>query len=229
MAADALLSGKATYMSFMAPTFQEMVDVLLIVEGVRLPAHKAILAANSKVLAEAFTSQAPAASTAGLPELPLPEDSLEDTTRALTYLYRHCVFSTEAQSIKSQEDGKAIIRFSHKYAMQGMLDASETYLISKIQAYETTPKAVASWTALAEKYGLSKLLANCEHFFIHNTDLKLWKDMALVVDGISPASLLRNLRGLQLTRSHVQGRVQHTGVVSYNPTVSTLVAWQQGK
>lgn len=220
-------------MSFMAPSFQEMADVLLIVEGVRLPAHKAILAANSKVLAEALTSQAPAASTAGMPELPLPGDSLEDTTRALTYLYGHCVFSTEAQSIKSQEDVKAIIRFSHKYAMQGMLDASEIYLINTIETYEChcecTPKSVASWTALAEKNSLRKLLVHCEHFFIHHSDLDLWTDMALVADGISPASLLRILRGLQLTRLHTAGRVRHTGVPKEIPTISMLVAWQQGR
>lgn len=39
----------ATYLKFLDPSFQEMIDVLLVVEGVRLPAHKAILAANSTV------------------------------------------------------------------------------------------------------------------------------------------------------------------------------------
>ena len=82
-----LLSTSAIYMSSLPASFQEMADVLLVVEG-DLPAHKAVLAANSTVLADLLTSLATAASRlkAGLPEIPMLGESLQDATTALTNL-----------------------------------------------------------------------------------------------------------------------------------------------
>ena len=108
-----LLSRNASYMSSLPASFQEMADVLLVVEGVDLPAHKAILAANSAVLADLFVSLATAASRlkAGLPEIPMLGESLQNVTTALTYLYRNCVFSSDARPINSSEDATALIKF----------------------------------------------------------------------------------------------------------------------
>lgn len=150
---SASVGSNATYMSFLPVTLQQMADVKLVVEGVELPAHKTILAANSKVFAELFTSQAAGSSQS---EVPLADESLQDTTIALTYLYRNCVPSTDAQSVDSLE-ARALIRFGHKYGMQGMLDAVESVLISYLQQdfgkLIDDNADIATWTATAEKYG----------------------------------------------------------------------------
>ena len=52
------MSNDATYMSCLPASFQEMANVVLIVELVDLPAHKAILTVNSTVLADLLTTQA---------------------------------------------------------------------------------------------------------------------------------------------------------------------------
>lgn len=231
---DRWSSSDATYLKFLDPSFAEMIDVLLVVEGVRLPAHSAILAANSKSFAEAFAKQAPAASTADIPDLPLPGDSLADTTKALTYLYRHCVFSNEAETIKSPEAARPIIKFSHKYGMQGMLDACETYFMSKVlkipatDRYEGGVQAVVAWIALAEEFGLSNLLAQCELFLIQDQDVFLWSDKALLSDSLSRASLLRMLRGLQSSRGRLHAHSSITGPSrAYDPKLSELLEWQK--
>lgn len=178
-------------------------------------------------------SQAPAASTAGIPDLPLPGDSLAETITALTYLYRHCVFSTETPKIKSPEAAKPIIKFSHKYAMQGMLDACETYFMSKVlkvpatERYEGGVQAVVAWIALAEEFGLSNLLAHCELLLIQDQDVFLWNDKALLSETISRARLLRMLRGLQSSRERLHAHPSIIGPsTAYDPKLSELLGWQ---
>ena len=213
---------------------------MLVVESVELPAHKAILAANSKVFADLFASQAPSASSKQ--EVPLIGESIQDTIVALSFLYRNCVFSTSVQSIASPEDARPLIKFAHKYGMQGMLDAIETYLIDQVQ--QTDPEngnyilmksneAVVSWTALAENCGLTKLLAHCEKFMIVDRDLCLWHDKALVADIVSRASLLRMLRALQaskdLMEAHIIQLTSRCKVMKrdYDVDIETLLRWQK--
>ena len=227
-----LLSQNAIYMSSLPASFQEMTDVVLVVEDVALPAHKAILAANSKVFADLLASQEPAASTQQ--KVPLVGESLQDAIKALTFLYSNCVFSTNVQSINSPEDAKPLIKFGHKYGMQGMLDAIETHLISQVQEGDgengmyvmmKSNEAVVSWTALAEGFGLSRLLAHCERFMVMDHDTSLWHDKALVADGVSRASLLRILRALQYSRSRMQANLSHKR--DYDVDISTLMQWQK--
>lgn len=214
-----------------------MADVKLVVEGVELPAHKTILAANSKVFADLFTSQASAApSNSGVPQVPLVPlvgESLQDATTALTYLYRNCVPSTHAQSVASRE-ARALIRFGHKYGMQGMLDAIESVLISYFQqdCWELIDDNadVATWTATAEKYGLRRLLAHCEDFMIKDDDESLWHDKALVGDDVSRASLLRVLRGLQHSRLKMkQGSKNCRPAEEFDADIPTLLEWQKSE
>lgn len=229
------VSKNATHMIGLPASFQEMADVVLVVEGSELPAHKAILAANSKVFADLFASQAPSASSKQ--EVPLIGENLQDTITALTFLYNNCVFSTSTQSINSPEDARPLLKFGHKYGMQGMLDAIETYLIAQVQKVEPdgryvlmkSNEAVASWTALAEKSGLSKLLAHCENFMIKDDDSNLWHDKALVVDGVSRASLLRILRGLQWSRAKMEAHIKTKLVPGrdYDAGVARLLQWQK--
>ena len=230
-----LVSRNAIHMISLHASFQEMADVVLVVEGSELPAHKAILAANSKVFADLFAIHAPSVSSKQ--EVPLIGESLQDTITALTFPYRNCVFSSSAQSINSPEDARPLLKFGHKYGMQGMLDAIETYLIAQVQeagpdghyALMKSNEAVASWTALAEKCGLSKLLAHCEKFMIKDHDSDLWHDKALVADGVSRASLLRILRGLQWSRTRMQEYIQHNARVKpdYDIGIARLLEWQK--
>ena len=230
-------------MSFLPESFQMLADVLLVVQNVGLPAHKAILAANSTVFAELFSSQESAGSSTeesgpqALPQVPLVGDNVHDAKVTLTYLYKSCIFSTEATPINSPEDAKALIKVAHKYGMQSMLDASEAYLIPQVRATKengncllmTSNQALVSWTALAEECGLSKLLAHCEDFMIRDRDDSLWHDKALMDDKVSRNSLLRILRALQTSKTQAD-RLMQFGNRNLSPVptdISTLLRWQK--
>lgn len=221
----------ASYMSSLPVSFQEMADVNPVVEGVDWPAHKQILAANSKVFAELFTSQAASSKS----QVPLADETLQDATIALTYLYRNCVFSTSALSVDCAQDAKALIRFGHKYGMQGMLDAMKSNVVTQIR--QTHPetgeyvlmksnKDVASWTAIAEKCGLRELLAHCEDFMMKDGDEELWHDKALVGEEVSRASLLRILRGLQWSRVKL-GQSNPRPAAEIDVGIPMLLEWQK--
>ena len=90
-------------MSCLPESFQMMADVLLVVNSVSLPAHKALLAANSTVFAELFTRQAPTTSNtkAGepetLPQVPLTGETYEKSTSQLP-IYTRTVTSALRQN-----------------------------------------------------------------------------------------------------------------------------------
>lgn len=236
-------SSLPTYMSCLPESFQMMADVLLIVKDVGLPAHKAILAANSTVFAELFSSPESAGSSTkengpqALPQVPLVGENIHDVKITLTYLYKSCVFSTDATPVNSPEDAKALIKVAHKFGMQSMLDASEAYLIPQVRAVDedskfilmTNNEALVSWTALAEECGLSKLLAHCEDFMIRDDDESLWHDKALLDDRVSRNSLLRILRALQKSKAQA-GRLGRIGCrvsSDIQPEISALMLWQK--
>ena len=113
-----------------------------------------------------------------------------------------------------------------------MLDASEEYLIPKVWTLDNerypmmnNNQAVVSWTALAEKHGLSKLLAHCEDFMIRDFDDTLWHDEVLVADGVSRASLLRVLRALQHNNREMEINAKHHR--DYHVEIPTLLEWQE--
>lgn len=217
-----------------------MADVQLLVEGWSLPAHKAVLACNSQVLAELLICACDQATgTSELKsEVPLPGESLSDVNLFLTYLYSNFTYKSEMKPIQSISDAKTLARFAHKYDMRQMLDACDRYLISKVSGNVDmiTRQQLVSISVLAEQCGLRTLLAHCECLLVQTDDVNLWQCEAVISGQISQGSLLRMLRALQqcvrTQRTQMQFSYCEEKVLSESrrpngfPTVPDMLKWQ---
>jgi len=235
------------YMHGFPEQFAKLTDVTLVSEGVELPVHQAILAANSPFFGDIFLS-ASESNDACLGEkmrCPLPGDKLEDVLTVLRYCYQSCtLFSSSKLCLESAKDACSLARFAHKYDMQALLRACETFLTESARAVETSRESlditsVVEWTSLAEECGMTELLAHCELIMARTWDTSLWQDSHLTEsDSISRACLLRILRAAQHHMVASEQRMQQMVVNRYNsfhtgasPTchagVNDLIKWQQ--
>ncbi len=202
------------HMQGVSDTFAGMADAVLLLENTELPVHKNILAANSKVFAEAFTAASCAADQthpSGKVPVRLYGDSLSEISTVLTYLYKGCLFGG-TPDIDCLEDIKVLVKVAHKYSMLSVLSVCETQLIAKLKEMKNDDEwvlfydneAVVSWTEFAGKFSLDTFLAHCEAFMIKDNDATLWFDPAMKADRISRGCLLRVLYGQQVYRRNVR-------------------------
>ncbi len=209
-------SPRADYMDGLPAAVADMSDGILVVDGAKLPVHKAILAANSAVFAELFAdSEHDSNSTTVVFHA---GDRMWDVYTALKCLYRGCTpCASSSPEIKSKDDAKALALFAHKYAITTLLNACEQYLVELAQGdmsddcpedlcLFTSCDAVASWTELAEMCNLDTLLAHCELSMIKDEDMDLWCDPAMTSGKISQGSLVRMLRASQLFIHRSKGK-----------------------
>lgn len=237
------------YLDGLPEQFARLADATLVAQGVELPVHQAILAANSPFFGDIFlsASQACEENNPSRVRCPLPGDKLSDVLTVLRYCYQSCtLFSSSRPSIESAEDACSLARFAHKYDMQALSAACEDFLISRAKAVETARdrldiSSVTEWTSLAEECNMTQLLANCELILARTWDTCLWQD-ALVTgtDNISRACLLRVLRAAQHHMIASEQRMQQMVVNRYNSfhtgarqtchaELADLIAWQNPK
>ena len=201
------------HMHGVSDTFADLADAVLVLENTELPVHKNILAANSKVFAEAFIAASRATDQthpSGKVSVRLYGDSLPEISTVLTYLYKGCLFGG-TPDIDCLEDIKVLVKVAHKYSMLSVLSVCEIQLIAKLKEMKNDNEwvllydneAVVSWTEFAEKFSLVTFLAHCEAFMIKDDDATLWLDPAMKADRISRGCLLRVLYGQQAYRRNV--------------------------
>ena len=240
---------KQQYLHGFSEQFTKLTDVTLIAEGVELPAHQAILAANSPFFGDLFLSAPEGQHDRPGAKLrcPLPGDSLDDVLTVLRYCYQNCtLFSSSKPRLQSAKDACSLARFAHKYDMQALLQECEIFLTAKAKAVETLQDtlditSMVEWTSLAEECDMAQLLAHCELIMAKTWDTSLWQDSRLTyADNISRACLLRVLRAAQHHMVASEQRMQQMVVNRYNsfhtgasPTchagIDDLLKWQQAK
>ncbi|KAL0037952.1 hypothetical protein WJX79_006993 [Trebouxia sp. C0005] len=144
-----------------------MADAVLVLENTEFPVHKNILAANSKVFAEAFTAASRAADQShpsGKVSVRLYADSLSEISTFLNYLYKGCLFGG-TPDLDCLEDIRVLVKVAHKYGMASVLSVCETQLIAKLKEMKNDNEwvlfhdneAAVSWTEFAEKFSLGTL------------------------------------------------------------------------
>ncbi len=201
------------HMIGVSDTFADMADAVLLLENTELPVHKNILAANSKVFADALTAASRATDQthpSGKASVRLYGDNLSEISTFLTYLYKDCLFGG-TRDIDCLEDIKVLVKVAHKYSMLSVISVCEIQLIAKLSEMKNDDEwvlfydneAVVSWTEFAEKFSLVTFLAHCEAFMIKDNDATLWFDPAMKADRISRGCLLRVLYGQQIYRKSV--------------------------
>jgi hypothetical protein len=240
---------KRPYLDDLPEQFAQLADVTLIAEGVELPAHQAILAANSPFFGDIFLSSSEdnKGTSRGRLRCPLPGDKLDDVLTVLRYCYQSCtLFSSNKPRLESAKDACSLARFAHKYDMQALLRECETFLTTRAKAVEASHDtlditSVIEWTALAEECGMTRLVAHCELVMAKSWDTSLWQDNRLTdTDSISRACLLRVLRAAQHHMIASEQRMQQMVVNRYNsfhtgasPTchagINDLIKWQQAQ
>ena len=198
------------YMKGMPKGFIDLADISLAVEGVHLPAHRAILAASSEVFADLLflpSDEDTAATSATKQELPLTGESLSTVRLVLTYMYRSSVLTPESYPSPDLPHAEQLIRFAHIYGMASVLSAYEARLVPQVLstrnfngdfAMMKDNEALAHWIEIAEQCEMHQLLAHCESFLSQDDDEILWKPETIVADSISRESLLRVVRAMQL-------------------------------
>lgn len=237
---------RQSYLNGLPEQFVKLADAALVAEGVSLPVHQAILAANSTFFGDIFlTAQEHQAGRSDLLHCPLPGDKLEDVLTVLKYCYQSCtIFSCSKPALASAQDACSLARFAHKYDMQPLLQECELYLITKAQTAENNHAsvdigAIVSWASVAETCHLTRLLAHCELVLAKTWDANCWQDTRLMgEDSISRSSLLRIMRAAQHHTVSSEQRMQQIVVNRYNcfsqtsschVTIDMLIAWQQGR
>jgi hypothetical protein len=206
------------HMIGVSDTFADMADAVLVLENTEFPVHKNILAANSKVFAEAFTAasrEADQTDPSGKVSVCLYGDSLSEISTVLTYLYKGCLFGG-TPDLDCLEDIKVLVKVAHKYSMLSVISVCEIQLIAKLQEMKNDDEwvlfcdneAVVSWTEFAEQFSLVTFLAHCEAFMIKDNDATLWFDPAMKADRISRGCLLRVLYGQQMYRKNMRADSQ---------------------
>ncbi|DBA95178.1 TPA: hypothetical protein ACH3X1_015726, partial [Trebouxia sp. C0004] len=180
---------KRPYLDDLPEQFAQLADVTLIAEGVALPAHQAMLAANSLFFGDIFlsSSEANKDTSRGRLRCPLPGHKLDVVLTVLRYCYQYCkLFSSNKPRLESAEDACSLARFAHKYGMQALLRECETFLTTQVKAVEASHDSldiasVIEWTALAEECGMTQLVAHCELVMAKSWDTSLWQDNRLTV------------------------------------------------
>ncbi|KAL3158794.1 hypothetical protein ABBQ32_011521 [Trebouxia sp. C0010 RCD-2024] len=188
--------------------FASLADAHLVIEGIRLPVHSTILAANSDILAQIFAEATAQHPTQRQLEVPLPGDSLRDVSTALRYFYKGCtVWLANALEISEALNTISLAKFAHKYGIEPLLQACQDSLIIAVQL---NPESAGSetlrtqyWTIMAqvvdvaETCGMWKRLAHCEFCIIANEHSDFWTHPAMLSDQVSKHSLLRMLRSFK--------------------------------
>lgn len=177
--------------------------------------HTAILAAASPIFADLFTTAEQSfTSTGGVEKhakvvIPLSGHTMTDVQAALVFIYQrsgiggHAVLKSLSLDAAS---ARPILEFAHKFDMKGILKTFDSYMADNKQrvcirqnglmgseaTFDNVAEA-ASWAALAEKCGLSTLLALAELYMIMYSGDELIK----VGQGLSFACLLRILHRSQ--------------------------------
>ena len=231
-----------SYLQGLPEQLAHLTDVVLVADGVRLPAHKAILAANSPFFGDLFLSDPDNLSRGSGCQMqcPLPGDKLEDVLTVLKHCYQSCtLFSPTKPCLESAKDACALARFAHKYIMPALLLECESFLISQARTVDASTSlditSIVQWASVAEECNLSHLLAQCELIMAKSWDTSLWQH-ALLMDSnnVSRASLLRVLRAAQYHMISSEQRMQQMVVNRYNSfrtvchaDVTDLVKWQQ--
>lgn len=231
------------YLCGLPEQFARLTDVTLVAEGVSLPAHKAILAANSPFFGDLFLSDSDnfSRNSGCHMQCPLPGDKLEDVLTVLKYCYQSCtLFSPTKPRLQSAKDACALARFAHKYIMPALLHECEDFLTAQARNVEVSNdsldiSSIVQWASIAEECNLSHLLAQCELIMAKSWDTNLWQH-ALLVDSnsVSRACLLRVLRAAQFHMISSEQRMQQMVVNRYNSfrtvchaDITDLVKWQQ--
>ncbi len=204
--------------------FASQTDAHLVVEGKHLPVHTALLAVNSPLFSDLFMTatqdRAAAASANKVDSLcvPMTGHTLRDTCATLKFLYQRSALDlTETPSKqlwKSLANARVIIKFAHKFYMKGILKECDSCLAAKAQeegerkhqplqwfgkekAMFSNNEDVVAWAALAEEYGLSKLLATAELYMVKTADSAFWQSQTFAEHRLSQACFMRLLRGAQ--------------------------------
>jgi hypothetical protein len=233
------------YMQGLSDVYVGMADTVLVVEGLELPVHRHLLAANSDVFASLLTSSLHDQPNNARLRVPLVDDSSLEISTVLGYLYRHCKFSIGLGPVrlKSLDDVRALVKFAHKYNMEEVLQGCEACLIDEVQKLSqhgtwvlfTRNEMVVAWTELAEQCGLNRFLAYCERFMIHDHDASFWHDPSVKADRLSHECLLQVLRGQQSYRRNAHAYVQalrgapisRGGSRDFDVGIDSLMEWQQ--
>ena len=191
---DALTS----YLSNTSSSFRDSADAVFVVEGQRLPIHKAIVAVNSPVLAGLFAS---INTTNQQAEFPL-DDTLEIVRTALVYLYQKC--TTRLEHIASSQDAIWLATFAHKYNVRDLPEICEDFLVRQIaneHKYISKHGIIVDWLLLAEKCGMDRLAAECEFFIFKNEWVLFGKDSCKANKDVSRDSLLRMLKANKVRKA----------------------------
>jgi len=174
--------------------------------------------------------------------VPLVDDTSSEISTVLGYFYRHCKFSTGLGplQLKSPDDARALIKFAHKYNIEGLLPGCEAYLVDEVQKMSPQNEwvlfkrneLVVAWTELAEQCGLKRFLAYCERFMIKDHDESFWHDPAVKADRLSHDCLLRVLRGQQVYRRKAKAYIHalpvaNKGRIDFDVGINSLLEWQQ--
>ena len=161
-------------------------DVVLVVEDERLHVHRAVLAMWSPVFEKMFTSEFQEKDEK---EIPLPGKKSTEVKELLLMIYPAVA---EKQTNVTEENCYFLVRLTHEYQMEAMLQRCEDFIVSKLK---TKPKyAVLGELVFAQTYKLEKLKrASVDRaFYLRLNELK--KDE--MYDQIEPDNLKEIMEGI---------------------------------
>ena len=239
------------YLQSVPAALLNTLDLTLKVGEVALQVHSLIVASQSTVLMEAIVTTADSHKSQRV--LPLVGDEVDTVTDALAYLYRRA-FDLQPVKPCSILEAVRVAVFAHKYHCQNLSREVDLYLSSKpLPARSSQPVEktgvgelanfkswdVLEFLSMAQKFGLSRFSAHCEHWLLGYADLFESEHQRLST--LPSPCLARLARGLALKIPRpvdpfspfasvgAFGRRSHPGFdppqPSLQPTLAAVLAW----
>lgn len=194
-----------------------MADAFLEVAGVQIPVHKTILAMASPVFATAFKAAQTVQGGYAKAVVPIKDHALADVQAALKFLYqRNGASGTQPHEslCKSTRVAEPILKFAHKFNMQGVLIICHHYLSCKAAQDQgrvlfPTLDAAIAWASLADQCGLGMLSAHAEIHMVKNADANFWRSSAFAKHHVSQSCPLRILHAIQAHKDATRVSLSH--------------------
>ena len=154
-------------------------DMYLIVQGLRLPVHRVILAKWSRVLAQCIMDTAPPTYGDGRREasskLQVPIDGEVATVKSLlTLLYANSPSSELSKLLASRTPSMlmGVLRLAHKYDMPALLERADTMMAASARSdFEIEGQSISmalKWAALACDLSLVKFRKHMSQYLMRN-------------------------------------------------------------
>ena len=145
---------------------EELSDVWFVVEGVRIPAFKALLSFKSEVFKAMFSGKF---ADSGDKEINVSDSTVEAVKDMLRFLHKEELVLSDEQSLELTKD---VYKLANYYRLVRLMDALDNHFKKLINAM--TLKDICTF---AYKYDLKNLMEISKKFLANNIDKWVDRDM----------------------------------------------------